>query len=209
MVKQGKRVMISSSNLPCVLRLGEGSTGEMPHVDFANLRLDPPDMKAVAHFRNQCDRWLPKFLFPDEDREDLDFGEYLEQVLPRQEWLRDAWKSDDPVALEYLRKAGADEMEARWEFREGRVELTPRYLWNAICVLFLHDHAERRTGVCANPDCPAPFFIKSRRSQTLCGNGACKRFALRKASNKWWGIKGNEWRAQRNKQASRKRSRRP
>jgi len=196
MVKQKKREMPSSSNLPCVLQLGAPGS-EMPHVAFANLRLDPPDLKAVDHFRHQCLRW-PGLLIPEENLDNLDFGEYLEVVLPLQEWLRSAWKDDDPIALEYLKEAGAGEMQAKWEFRKGRIELTSKYLWNAICVLFLRDYGQRLTAVCAKPDCPAPFFIKARRSQKFCGT-ACADWGRKQVALRSWNKHQQEWRPKRTK----------
>jgi hypothetical protein len=188
MVKHTKGEIASSTTLPCVLRMARNSS-EMPHVGFANLRMDS---KSIAHFSKL---WNQPLIDPKQA------GDLAEL----QEWLRAAWRdTTDPVAWEAIYQEGARTTRAKWDFRAQRIELTPEYLWNAACVLFLRDHAAHRTAICTNPQCSAPFFIKARRSQRFCGQGPCTEFAQRERANNWWGKHGNQWRAKRKKQAKMK-----
>ena len=44
---------------------------------------------------------------------------------------------------------------------------------------------------CANPDCPAPYFLRRRRDQRYCtANDECARFAGREAARRYWHDKG-------------------
>ncbi|SRR6266567_130098 len=39
-----------------------------------------------------------------------------------------------------------------------------------ICLLFLRDYTNGITGVCANPDCPARYFLRERAGQQFCSH---------------------------------------
>jgi hypothetical protein len=53
-----------------------------------------------------------------------------------------------------------------------------------------------RTGQCGNPDCGAPLFIRSRKSQRYCSD-MCARVFQQEAKRKWWQDHGKDWRAKR------------
>lgn len=55
-------------------------------------------------------------------------------------------------------------------------------------------HSADRMRICGNPQCPAPYFIASRRSQKFCCD-ACALPAQREYKRKWW----NEHRAKKRK----------
>jgi hypothetical protein len=40
--------------------------------------------------------------------------------------------------------------------------------------------------VCANPDCPQPYFFKGRITQRYCERPACVVYAQRQHKRKWW-----------------------
>jgi hypothetical protein len=69
------------------------------------------------------------------------------------------------------------------------VALETKSLWRFICLLFL----DSNPGFCANPDCPAPYFLKHRKTQKFCDLGPCTEYAQRRYALKWW----HENRAQR------------
>jgi hypothetical protein len=50
------------------------------------------------------------------------------------------------------------------------------------------------TRYCGNPDCPAPYFIATRRSQKYCGL-ECSKPAQREAKRKWWAENGRRKRS--------------
>lgn len=51
----------------------------------------------------------------------------------------------------------------------------------------------RLAKVCANPDCPAKYFIARRASQDYCSDGCAKVFQS-KWKRQWWAENGKEWR---------------
>ena len=70
--------------------------------------------------------------------------------------------------------------------RFGAFELVADVLWSFIRLLFLRDYGAGRIGVCLNPDCPVPYFVKSRRTQTICEKGDCVAWAQRQHALRWW-----------------------
>jgi len=54
-----------------------------------------------------------------------------------------------------------------------------------------------RIRVCGNPKCQiTPWFFRQQKRQTYCSE-ACAEFGQRKAKQKWWSDKGEEWRKSR------------
>jgi hypothetical protein len=52
----------------------------------------------------------------------------------------------------------------------------------------------KRTRVCRNPDChTTPWFFRHEKRQTYCSD-VCAEFGQKKAKQKWWSDKGDEWR---------------
>jgi hypothetical protein len=61
------------------------------------------------------------------------------------------------------------------------------------------------TYLCANRECPAPYFIASRRGQKYCSY-ACALSSRREVKQRWWAAHGNAWRkARKRKRICRKR----
>jgi hypothetical protein len=50
-------------------------------------------------------------------------------------------------------------------------------------------------GLCENPDCPAPYYVKSRKDRRSCSQEACKVFIQRRSALRWWHKKGKHRRA--------------
>ncbi len=48
--------------------------------------------------------------------------------------------------------------------------------------------------ICANPDCPAPYFIAPRSNARYCSED-CLQAVQRTAKRAWWNEKGQQWRA--------------
>lgn len=65
-------------------------------------------------------------------------------------------------------------------------------------LLYLLKSADRLR-VCGNPNCQTPYFFRKRRKQTYCSD-VCAEFGQRKAKQKWWSDKGDEWRKTRKMQ---------
>ncbi|MGB2676915.1 MAG: hypothetical protein WAN12_07530 [Candidatus Acidiferrum sp.] len=72
--------------------------------------------------------------------------------------------------------------------RYDEIALTTDDLWKFISYLFLRDFLAGKIGVCGNPDCPAPYYLKSRSDQKFCqsGKGECTAYAQRQYALKWW-----------------------
>jgi hypothetical protein len=181
------------------LRLGRRPAGgSAPHEELANL-LD--DSKSGANFEK---RWG--------------------QLISAREYrdiIRDAWKTDPkalalfdnlagvdsgspaysvalsaiPNSLLFIHDGVARHMRTTWLFRSGSIEVIPDNLWTTICILFLRDHAAGKTAICGNPDCPAPFFLRKRKTQKFCEQGPCVQFAQRKHKLDWWNRVGKKRRA--------------
>ena len=164
---------------------------EPPHVAFANLRVE--DSKAADAFTRRygvLSRFYKDRDDPDGQRFTIDSAHFLHL----QERLRQAWPDKD----------GVDDLGAWTEF-EGEVEegfdtdvvvsggfvhLRPRDLWASISFLYLWDSQAERLGFCGNPDCPAPYFRKKRKTQKYCEQGPCVQYAQRQYSLNWWNSPG-------------------
>lgn len=73
-----------------------------------------------------------------------------------------------------------------------RIAISTNDLWKFICLLFLIDEAEGKLGMCENPDCPAPYFKRKRRTQRFCERGSCTAYAARLYTQRWWETKGRK-----------------
>jgi hypothetical protein len=121
---------------------------------------------------------------------DPNFDLILEQgkalaAADQQSLLRYAWNTGDSLALE---EVGRQVMEGSvYGFSAtGRVQITAKNVWSLICILFLRDYGAGKLGVCLNPDCLVPYFIKKRRTQKFCEEGECVVWAQRRYAKKWW-----------------------
>ena len=76
-------------------------------------------------------------------------------------------------------------------------------LWRYLVLLFLGEE-QQMLRVCRRSDCPAPYFIATRRDQKYCGTDCSQLVATRN----WWSKHGKEWRRKRKKEKGKKKSRR-
>jgi hypothetical protein len=191
-------------------RLSEESDWpEAPHIVFANLLVEDP--KAVVAFTKRYGVLKDSFL--SKDPEELEAANYLRQYGPpfkspppetfnidsalleqSQEELRGAWDNDWG-----LHRAYVGLLREQIEFGTkvhvmppGKVVLQTVDPWTFICFLFVRDLMESRLGFCGNPDCPAPYFRKKRKTQKYCEQGPCVQYAQRQYSLDWWNRKGKK-----------------
>jgi hypothetical protein len=119
-----------------------------------------------------------------------------EVVVKFRDVLRQAWQNDTD-ALDVIRFIAGD---LRLEVADNsQLKLVARDLWAMVCILFMVDHAARRLALCANPNCEAKFFVRSRRTQKYCDLSACFQEGHRIAARKWWDAKGQQKRAKKGK----------
>jgi hypothetical protein len=76
-----------------------------------------------------------------------------------------------------------------WALSDGAIDAFALVLLRAM-------HISDRMRYCANPACPAPYFIARRRSQKYCTD-ACALPAQREFKRAWWSEHGPEWRKKR------------
>ncbi len=131
------------------------------------------------------------------------FYENSAELSKAQGLLRRAWAGDS-TAIKEIEKQAAGALEVRPSAQAGGVELVAKKLWSFICILFLRDHGAGKTGVCANPGCPAPYFLKSRRSQKYCASGPCTAYAHRLHALDHYHKKGKKRRAKQRAKSNRR-----
>lgn len=169
---------------------------EQPHIACANLRVEDPQ-SVMAYMR----RYGMPCNFGKTDHLYVKFEVSYNTIREAQEILRNAWKNTLPYDSEgEVRVSCVTELEAYVEENmqasvivpAGVTHLQIENLWTLIAFLFLHDYAARKLGICANPDCPAPYFKKKRITQKFCEAGPCVAFAQRQYSLKWWNSEGKK-----------------
>jgi len=100
--------------------------------------------------------------------------------------LKYAWKSGDKRTVEEIAEYTSESLRPHVDVATGAVAIKVADAWTMTCLLFLRDHAAGKTAVCANPECPAPYFLRSRKTQKICEAGECVAWAQRNYSLKWW-----------------------
>jgi len=188
---------------------------EMPHVFLANLPTYDAQRKPTAkpYLKLLVDREsVAKFVktygvLSGQQVTHQNFDQHIADILAVQRALRRSW----------LYATGHQSMSPSWWagyggpdpfhvhiFQEGnhsKIELETRDLTTFIHHLFLRDCAAGKLGVCGNPDCPAPYFLKRRRNQKYCERGSCTAYAQRQYSLKSWRRRGKRSRAEKRRQS--------
>jgi hypothetical protein len=175
---------------------------EPPHIAFANLRAeDPRAAEAFTKRYGVLSRLYRDRDDPDGQRFTIDSATFI----VKQEGLRQAWPGEhsDISALIDIEGEVEESFDTDVGVALGYVQLRPKDLWASICFLFLWDAQAGRLGICGNPECPAPYFRKKRKTQKYCEQGPCVQYAQRQYSLDWWNRVGNK---RRDKKLSRNRS---
>ena len=173
---------------------------EPPHVVFANLLAEKPE--AVESFTKRygvLDRLYIDGGDPDGKRFTIDSATFLE----KQDRLRRAWRyisatkevghpAGGAVAMADIEGEVEEEFDTDVVVAYRYVLLRPKNPWAAICFLFLWDWKTQKLGFCENPDCPAPYFRKKRKTQKFCEAGPCVAYAQRQYSLNWWNREGKK-----------------
>jgi hypothetical protein len=189
---------------------GESTWREAPHIAFANLRVEDP--KAVDAFIKRYGVLKDSFL--DKDPEEAEAVGVMRQLgVPPFESPPSETFSMDSMLLEQLQDGLCQAWYTDWHSHKGYVSdlqehiefgttvnvLSPGVVvlrtidqWTFICFLFLRDFMAGRLGVCGNPDCPARYFVKKRRTQMYCQQGPCVQYAQRRYSLDHWNRKGKK-----------------
>ncbi len=113
-------------------------------------------------------------------------SEQIRKLVHTQSLLKYAWRSGDERALDAIDNYLSSGLPIHFDIDEGCFHIYVVNVQRLILMLFLRDHAEGKTAICANPDCPAPYFLKSRKTQKICEAGGCVTWAQRNYALKWW-----------------------
>src|SRR5579884_3337862 len=186
MVKRANSDTTYSNKITVFVRAGKNhGVTQQAHVEFANIR---DDDAAFQHFTK---RWGPLSSTP------------MVQLAWKgwRDLLRRAW-GNEAEALNELRQWAIKNMVTSLNFESGRIELQSDPLLGAIYLLFLRDHLEGKTAVCANPDCKElKYFLKAKGRQRFCGSKECNAVAQRAYTKTWWDKDGKYLRDERRKKA--------
>jgi hypothetical protein len=188
-----------SNEITVHLITGRNPRARQPlHAAFANMRDGPEEVKAFSK------RWAVRPVDSDP----------LEPLLiPIRNLIRVAWRAGS--SLDTISKGPArlhpeialliskhelapieSAVTARIRVTAGRTEVVPDHWWQTAWLLYLRDREQGKTAICANPDCPAPYFIRKRRTQKFCESG-CVEYGAAQRSQRWWQLHGAEWRSRR------------
>jgi hypothetical protein len=164
-----------------------------PHVAFANLRAEDP--KAAEAFIKQYGllRNYDEKVVTNEEGRYLrsDFTVFGPSLIRDRDTFRKLWRDEnvDPLHLMHIEDELCFDVHVELSL-DGDVDLVPRDLWTLIHFLFQRDYV--KLGYCENPDCPAPYFIKRRKTQKFCEAGPCVVFKQRQYALRWWNTEGKE-----------------
>jgi hypothetical protein len=188
--------------------------------DLANLQDDAASFERFAH---RWRRWPVFAQVGDDNPSDNDmgfsYGEPWTRMPPSipkrfftiwqdREALREIWRGNSKKLAQVLLPPAdilshpdldpegvlPPQLEVNWQ--RGEFVYVPRNEFQgAVHQLF------RRSALakfCANPDCPAPYFIAGRTTQQYCSE---KCFGVLQQAHKrqWWKEHGNEWRRDRSR----------
>jgi hypothetical protein len=171
---------------------------EPPHLAFANLRLD--DAQSAEAFIKRYG------LLQGTGKSNLDFADRVvvrgepvrrdfvvrsSNLKEDQLILRAAWEGD-PLSINSFEFQVAEGTKVDILINQRSVQLRTEDLWTFIAFLFLFDYKDEKLGICENPECPAPYFRKKRKTQKFCEAGPCVAYAQRQYSLDWWNRVGKK-----------------
>jgi hypothetical protein len=129
---------------------------EPPHVALANLRDDPA---SVLRFTRAYGVLSPRYKggpmsFP------------LRDVFRARDELRLAWEGRNKMFFWWLESYAG--LPAELRARRSGLEIVVTDFRTLVMLMFAHDFWDERVKKCANPDCPAPYFLAVRKGQKFC-----------------------------------------
>ncbi len=197
-VAQGGRNLASSTKsgyteMRVFLQTGPATAREYLHVAFANM-LDAPE--AIAAF---VKKYGPIVSEGTGDEHGPWEAHDLKISRAMRDGLRTAWAGEKEAVARVQR--AVKHLLATITVNGTRIEIHPRESWVAAYLLFLQDYSEGKPGICANPECAAPYFIRKRNTQKYCDAGPCLAYGARQRANKWWGEHGGDWRESKTKKS--------
>lgn len=183
--------------------------------ELANLR---DELEAVRRFHVRFTAILEGYAFPPADvTAQRRLPWYVPIIVLRQD-TRKVWEASSPRDKEYLifslremvlRGAHEHSLAKRHSSPDNpyaylqlvNKQVPPEHQFEQISRYFLT--TAKNTKKCQNPECPAPYFFATRRSQRFCGT-ECAKLAQRESKRKWWRANGPNWRKARAKKRKQK-----
>jgi hypothetical protein len=159
------------------------------HVAFANLQLDDGSLGMFTR------RYGPLYVPPRSRAEEaviatskdklstalqlvLSFVPDLARARNMQTFLVKAWRGDKGAIVKLEHELMRQGLRPWFGVTEQVLELkdTPRDaltlwaddIWTVVRIAFLMDYKVGRAKICANPDCPTPYFVENRKGQEFC-----------------------------------------
>lgn len=118
------------------------------------------------------------------------------EELPREELIAYVSKDESETAGEW---AWPPQVELDW-LRSQFVYTPTTEFQRAVYELFRRSAFAK---VCANPDCPAPYFVAHKTAQRYCMY-ECAQVFQREWKRRWWKERGKQWRQKRTRGKRRK-----
>jgi hypothetical protein len=112
----------------------------------------------------------------------LEFCESSLELARVQTLLRTAWAGDSS-AIREIKEGTSGPFEVRPSAEFDGLEMVIQKLWILVCFFFLRDRD--KASFCANPNCSAPYFLKTRETQKYCDRSQCMEFAQRVYARDW------------------------
>jgi hypothetical protein len=116
------------------------------------------------------------------------------EILRLRNLLRDAWRGGPTAnqSVADLMGLHSEVLSVYSDWQRASIVFLPRNEMQAACyALLLHSNRAR---FCANPDCPAPYFIAKRTTQRYCSPDCLKPFQKQWKLD-WWNREGKARRA--------------
>ncbi len=185
-------------------------------LELANLS---DDLKATERFEDRFGHMVPLRLKGPVLREGESSSRLLSLMDPSnplgcwsvelRDGLRAIWEAPDQRTKDWgifrlIEEAVIEPSNPRSDYalgvfhrRSGRIDPLPPPTPLEQILIYLRKQAHR-TRVCANSDCPAPYFFAERRSQKYCSE-VCSLPSQRQFKRLWWARHGKSWRRKRAK----------
>jgi hypothetical protein len=146
-------------------------------LDLANLSDD-----GLVRFRRH---W--RYDIPKPDAELLDYRHQLRRFWSGTDWALLAWVNEANTLKPF---------EVRL-LPSGRPGVVPRYSVLPLSLAIGATELAPKMGICANPECPNPYFLRARVTQRFCDRPACSAYGQRQHKRTWWREHGQKWMAER------------
>lgn len=145
----------------------------------------PPEVFELD--RNRATGIDVRLFRPTADRKWVDYKD--PEILRLRNLLRDAWRGGPTAnqSIEELLSFSSQLRSVSCDWRRASIVFSPLNEMQAACYALLLN--ANRARFCANPDCPAPYFVAKRATQRYCSPDCLKPFQKQWKLD-WWNRQG-------------------